>query len=334
MPIRGLTDKGAQFAKLGVLRKGAPKPEQGNRPGQDLHHFRFDCDDTDAAAAFRHSYGDEPTHVNVYLPYATTAENFEAFQEEWSASALLHRCDGVTMTRWLGKDNKYHDDPQPCTGNCKPVGRLMVIIPELRRFAYVTVQTTSKHDIMTLQSNLEAAEMLRGDLRGIPFVVSRRPREISTPRAGKDDKASRVRTEKWLLSIEPAPAWVRYELAAMERAALPAGTIKALPDGRSLNIVDGEILDDPEMDEPDEEDPPPAPEIKTVAAPFDRAKCISKIRKDWAKERDLTEDLAVQNEETSLDLSRIEDEALVRLNRTVYQRVAALREAETAVTTT
>jgi hypothetical protein len=332
MAIKGLTDRGAQFPRIGTLRKGAERPEDGKRPGADLKWFRFDSDDEEAVRAFQESYGTQPTHVNVYLPYQSTGQNFEAWQEAWSASALIHRCDGVTMTRWLGNDNKYHDDPQPCTGGCKAVGRLMVIIPELRRFAYVTVQTTSKHDIMTLQSNLEAAEMLRGDLRGIPFVVSRRPREISTPRDGKDGK-SRMRAEKWLLSIEPAPTWVRYELAAMERAALPAGTLKALPDGRSLNIVDGEILDDPELedDESEEQPPSPPPAVRLTAAA--RTTAIKRIRAMWADERDMTDDLAAQNTETDADLERLADDALMRLGQTVKARIEAL-QVPAAVTTT
>ena len=48
MPIIGLTDRPASFPQIGILRKGAPKPERG--PGRDLKHFRFDTDDTDAAA--------------------------------------------------------------------------------------------------------------------------------------------------------------------------------------------------------------------------------------------------------------------------------------------
>lgn len=332
MPIRGLTDRGAAFPRIGTLRKGAPKKD--NRPGSDLHHFRFDSDDAAATAAFAAAYGDEPNFISVYLPYATTGENFQAWQEEWSASSLLHRCDGVTCELWLTKKNTYSHEPKPCPGGCKPTGRLMAIVPELRRFAYVTVLTTSIHDIMELQANLEATEALRGDLRGIPFILSRRPREISTPR--QDGK--RARTEKWLLSIEPAPAWVGHQLRAMERAALPDG-IKALTDGSHVDTTTGEVVehDAPDFDneaEPEVIQPAPPPK---PAAKIDRGVLIKGIRKRWAEERGLTTDLVEQNQETDLDLEGLpvgsdadgpEAQTLFGLGRRIRARVDDLKARE------
>lgn len=334
--IKGLTDRGASFPKLGALRKGAPK--EGSRPGSDLHHFRFDSDDAAATAAFTAAYGDEPNYISVYLPYATTEENFQAWKEEWSASSLRHRCDGETMTRWLKTDGSYSDEPKPCPGNCKPAGRLMVIVPELERFAYVTVLTTSIHDIMELQANLEATEALRGDLRGIPFVLSRKPRQISTPRG--DGK--RVRVEKWLLSIEPGQAWVSHQLQAMERAALPVGSVKLLSDGRNLDTVTGEIMEPPYEDEEPEATPEPAiieQEPQAPPAKLERAVLIKGIRKLWVEERSLTNDLATQNIETDIDLATLpigskhddpQMATLCALGKRIRARVDALKQDQHA----
>jgi uncharacterized protein YjiS (DUF1127 family) len=334
MPIKGMTDRQAQFPKLGTLRKGEPKPDGSNRPGKDLEGFRFDSDDAAATEAFLEAFGDEPRRVNVLLPFRTAAENFQAWREEWTASSLKHRCDGETMTLWLN-GAAYSQAPKACTGGCKPVGRLMVIIPELRRLAYVTVLTTSIHDIMTLQENLDAAEMLRGDLRGIPFVLSRRPREISTPRAN----GQRARTEKWLLSIEPAPHWVGHQLQVMERAAphwvghqlqvmeraaLPH--VKALPDGQHVDTITGEVLDAPRF-----EDPEGAIEGEVVAVsppaakPFDRAKAIQRIRELGRQERDLGSEFAEQNQENLLVLEDLSDDELLDLGTRRKERVSALK---------
>ena len=216
MAIIGLTDRGASFPQIGVLRKGGEKKDE-RKPGPDLKHFRFDTDDEDALSAFHSIYGDEPRAVRVFVPFATVAENFEAWREEWTAGSLKHRCDGQTCVRWLN-GSAYSDKPKPCPGGCKPTGRLKVIIPELKRLAYVTVLTTSIHDIMTIQANLMALEAARNDLRGIPMLLRRSPREISTPGNG-----NRVRREKWLITIEAQPSWVELQLTAQQRAALPAG---------------------------------------------------------------------------------------------------------------
>lgn len=223
MPIPSLTDgiKNA-FPRVGVLRKGAPKPNE-KQPGKDLKWFRFVTDDEAAAATFAEAFGDNPARINVMLPFATVDENFEAWMEEWGAGSLKHRCDGEVCVIWQDDNGEYKRTPKPCPGNCKPTGRLMVIIPELRRLAYVQVLTTSKHDIIELTANLRAAEdtahMMRQDLRGIPFVLTRVPREISTPPRGNGNK--RIRAEKWLLHIEPAPHWVSMQIEAAQRMAMP-----------------------------------------------------------------------------------------------------------------
>jgi hypothetical protein len=254
MAIKGLTDRGASFPQLGTLRKGAPKVDE-KRPGQDLKHFRFDSDDADAMSRFRTVYGDEPTSIRVFLPFRTAAENFEAWQEHWSAGALQHRCDGETCVLWLTPRNTYSQETKACPhlnidkaekNRCKPTGRLKVIIPELRRLAYVTVLTSSLHDIMALTGQLEAIESMRGDLRGIPMILRRQPREISTP-SGADGK--RRRMEKWLLSIEAAPTWVDLQLQAQEQAALPAP--RALLPAPPANPMTGEVWDADDEDEPE-----------------------------------------------------------------------------------
>ena len=241
MPILGLTDRGAAFPRIGTLRKGGPKVSD-RQPGQDLKdYFRLDTQDAEVARTFARAYGDRPNDIRVMLPYATTAENFDTWQEEWSAGALRHRCDSRTCVRYLHEDGTYHDDPRPCPGGCKPAGRLVIWIPELQRAGVIVVPTTSIWDIIELQSNLDAAQAMRGDLRGIPFILRRAPRKISTP--GPDGK--RRRLEKWLLSIEPAPDWVRLQLAASARAALPADDHLML----SAPLVDedtGELIEDDE----------------------------------------------------------------------------------------
>lgn len=225
--IKGLTDRNAAFPRIGELRKGGEKTAGGI--GRDLDYFRFTSDDKDAIEAFKAAYGDTPRSIRCYLPYATPEQNFGAWMEEWQAGGLIRRCDGENIV--IGRNgNAYNRNAQPCMKangkpcGCKQVGRLMVIIPELRRFAYVLAQTTSIHDIIEIHSNLTAAMQIRGDLRGVPFILSRKPREISTP--DPKDPNKRVRREKWLLSIEPAPAWVQEQIAQLpafdEPAALPA----------------------------------------------------------------------------------------------------------------
>lgn len=198
---------------------------------------------------FNDCYHENPTSVNCYFPFQTADENFSAWVEEWGAGSLKWRGDGEKLVLWQKPDGSYSQEPKPQPANGgKEIGRLKIVIPELKRLAYVTALTSSINDIMEMSSVLEAYEAMRGDLRGIPFVLSRVPRMVSTP--GADGK--RVRREKWLWHLEAQPVWVQAQLSVMQRAALPTGTAQ-LESGAIADIETGEILDDDyEYEEPAE----------------------------------------------------------------------------------
>ena len=268
MPIKGLTDRGAPtFPKIGDIRKGAKKTDP-KRPGPDLTYFRFASitGEEEVAALFAEIYGDEPREINVFLPFDETSRNFEAWMERHTASALQCRGDGETAFLWREKGKMQHAPkkcPSPRCADCVETGRLKIIVPELKRLAYVTVHTTSIWDIIELTANLDALRKLTGNgVKGIPLVLKRRPRSISTP-----TKDGSVRREKWLLSIEADPRWVKAQLAAMERAALPAGDYTHIEAPEVDTITDeitgewdGELFDqnEPEVDESPADDTSPA----------------------------------------------------------------------------
>jgi len=258
MPIKGLTDRGTPtFPKIGDIRKGAPKPSKGI--GKDLTYFRaiFSPGEEEAAALFDQVYGPEPREINIFLPFDEIARNFEAWQEEHVASGLQHRCDGETCVLWRDENGEMHHTPKPCPGGCVPVGRLRIIVPELRRLAYLVVHTGSKWDIIELMRNLLALRKLTGNgLKGIPLVLKRRPRMVSTPRGN----GRRARQEKWLLSIEADPRWVEAQLRAMEIASLPAFSDSLLLDeevaeSEPEEASEGELIEEPEA-------PPSSPFIE------------------------------------------------------------------------
>ena len=265
MPILPLQrNRAPQFPCIGKLRKGGAKRRnaQGKEiMGVDLNYFRFTTDDAHVAETFAAYYGAQPQSIDVFLPYATTAENFGAWLEEYTAGGMARRCDGETQHFHRDADGKGNTTPVKCERlcgrkcGCKEVGRLAVIVPQLARLASVTVETHSLYDIMQLTENLQAAEALRGDLRGIPFILSRRDREISTPGEG----GKRTRRTKSLLFIEPNPEWVARQLESMRLAALPIVDVPALqaPAMRRITgpvTVDADDFDDEEEDDGDEMD--------------------------------------------------------------------------------
>lgn len=338
MPIKRLTPTREQiaFPRLGVLRKGGEKRTRtkNNREyeifGEDLDYFRFDTDDTQALADFTRIFGEHPRTVRVVLPYPTMEQNFSVWQEAYTAGALQHRCDGETCVRWLGLDGKYHDEPIPCPSldlpendktRCKPVGRLQVLIPDLRRLAHVIVLTHAINDILELQKNMLALEQWRGDLRGIVWAISRKPVEISTP----NDTGGRVRREKWLLFMEPMADYATSLLQATTQAALGSGVIAALPDGRNANTETGEIFEiEPE---PVVVTPAVVEQIPDSAnAPTDKKQqLIAQINDWWRYEAELGGDTPI--DELGQNLQNLLPPELKALAKTIEARCTTLEAA-------
>lgn len=265
MPIKGLTDRGLAFPEIGQIRKGAKKTE--NRPGADLTYFRVEFDEQEpkAAARFAEVYKDKPAFIRIMFPFSEIERMWDAWYEAYTAGRMVARSDGEYIVYQL--DNKgdiiVHDgvDLQgnkvrhPTDGiaghdykgnpvKFKATGRLKVIIPELSRAAYLTVMTTSVHDIANISAQLGAFKELNGGvLAGIPFLLRRRPKEISTPSGANGQRARRV---KWLISIEADPEWVKAKLKEVRTLALPQVN-------ESLLLPNGEVEQGTDY-EPDEDE--------------------------------------------------------------------------------
>jgi len=262
MPIYGLTDRGLAFPCIGKIRKGAKKTKE-TEPGRDLDHFRveFDAGEDTTAEIFRKFYGDEPRTINFIFPPHSEMEDIASFWlEAYTAGRMVARSDGKVYTyridtntgeimtlnginKTTGKEDIY--DPGIPAGYyeskkrnsqvpifCKPVGRMKLVIPELRRAAWLLASTTSVHDCINLSSQIQAYMTDYGNIANIPFVLKRTPRMISTP--SLEDPTKKVRREKWLLSIEVNPSWFgrlldkRQEM--MNHMIQPGGTL-GLPSG-------------------------------------------------------------------------------------------------------
>jgi hypothetical protein len=278
-PIYGLTNRPLTFAEIGQIRKGGEKTIVNGKPsiGRDLDYFRVVFDENEKAShdEFCKAYGDKPKMINILLPFDDISRVWDAYLEAYTAGRMIARTDGEKFIYWVDPSTgefkvsnsepytKY--EPGQSVGQyisrdkkvdiyCKPVGRLHVVIPELKRLAYLTLMTGSKHDIAIISAQLEAIKTItHGKISGIPLTLKRVQRMISIPSEG----GKRVRVAKWMLSIEASPKWVEAQINSMqmlsyaETAALPAGDfIDDMPETDDESTVDNYGADTPELPEP------------------------------------------------------------------------------------
>ena len=276
--IKGLTDRGLAFPEIGQIRKGSPKTknERGIEVvGKDLKYFRveFDQNEQESIKKFQEVYGKEPTEINIFLPFKEVSRVWDAYYEAYTAGRMIARADGEkflykvdsqtgVVEVYNGEPETKFDKSQPVgfyvttKGEKKPifarpVGRLRVIVKELKRLAYLTVLTTSIYDILNISQELDAIEYINGNsISGVPLVLKRVPRMISTP--SSDGK--RARREKWLLSIEAHPKWVDSKIPNMEALSYPVA--QGLLHPAEIPMLPASNQTDIDADEDDSDIPP------------------------------------------------------------------------------
>lgn len=291
MAIKGLSTDIAALPCLGKLRKGAPgEMKNGYKTyGKDLQSFRLDTPDKAITEKFTAEYGDGK-RICIMFPYATKAENWSAWMEEYSAGGFIRRCDTETQHMHRTADGKISKQPIPCkadgknTCKCTRIGRLSVLIYGIQRMGYFAVETHSINDIANIEQALNAYQAFFGQLSGIPFWLSRVEVEISTP----SDKGTsgRARRKKWLIRLEVDPRFFEMWLNRFENKTRIAllGAPDSTPvirspmpnddDGDTLISIDehGEIIDHKPTPAPDQPKTEPSPldtalaEIKAIRA--------------------------------------------------------------------
>ncbi|HBF40462.1 MAG TPA: hypothetical protein DDW19_01375 [Anaerolineaceae bacterium] len=278
MSIKGLTDRGQQFPEIGRIKKGSPKQknERGVEVmGKDLKYFRveFDPSNEDAIKTFHEVYGEQPQAIRILLPFNEIHRMWDAYYEAYTAGRMIARADGerylFLVNPQTGQTVVANGEPQMEFKKeepvgfyfsqkkekkpifAKPIGRLRVIVPELRRLAYLTLQTTSIYDILNISSQLDAISFItNGHITGVPLILKRVPRMISCP----SSDGQKVRREKWLISIEADPAWVNAKVASMNALSYPQDMVALLPSGDKTAEVPPSVQRGIDQSNPDEAD--------------------------------------------------------------------------------
>jgi hypothetical protein len=291
-----------RLRSIGKIRKGE---RRGNQL-IDLDYFRFTANESfkGAEEAFERVYGAEPRMLMGHLPFPTVEENFTTWKERWGGKiGLIHRCNGVHMVQWLDDDHNYVTDydlalekpcpfgpaaekepPQDATP-CKQVGRLSLILPALMEelvtngaeygldhapLGFVTLVTTSEHDLANLTRELMALENQggRNGLRGMPVIVRRVLEEVGVRFEGSNGQKVKTKSKKWMLHVETTNQYIMERLEAQQKRRQLEAEHGVIEEARQLmapesDVVDAEIVDDEspfdegegEGDEEQESDP-------------------------------------------------------------------------------
>ena len=178
----------AEVGKIKIGGKGAlKKGSKGNefRLPEKHDHFtittrvRGQDDNFERDEAIHQKIGLEPTELNVRLPFDEPSENFQSQMQQYEGRTFIWRCDGEEA------ENVKSGQTGPCQRdtekgcNCKPYGRLRVILEDAPMFGGVYVfRTTSWESIRNIQSALGQFHVMFGALSGLPLKLKLYPAEV------------------------------------------------------------------------------------------------------------------------------------------------------------
>lgn len=234
------------FPRIGKLHKGARRTEEDikkKRPGKDLPYFRieFEPQFEHLRPAWEEMYTTRPTFFDpVYVFGQTIEEAFDFWFEEWTASTLLHRCNGREQVLWFDQNPKVqrhsraripcrYDAPKgqrpPGCGDCRLVGRLNLMLPKFIDatgvLGYIMAETHATNDITEIYTTLNTVAY-SGPLFGVQFRFGRAPKTISVPKTDRNtgERSGRMKVEKSLFHLYVNEDYTRnYFLPGLRAAA-------------------------------------------------------------------------------------------------------------------
>ena len=231
------------FPEVGSIHKGEPK--DGQRFGADLNErFRveFAPDTTEAQMRFYAAYDTyHPMEIRGMIASTSVWDSWYFANEAYTSggqliaaaddSHFLHLRNPVTgellvrngeplMEYAPGQVFAYQRGEREFEAKLKPSGRLNLFLPELEQFVIFTLKTSSFYDRINIEKHLAAIQGLanalnNGNAAGIPIRVYRRQGWVTWNKPG----GGAIRSQKWLVNIEPAPAWAKQAMKKLSNFA-------------------------------------------------------------------------------------------------------------------
>lgn len=261
MPVEGVSNV-RRLPRLGFIRLGIKKMSQGGKEyPSEVDYFILDPKtgnpswDAELKAQFAKLYGEKPTCIKICFPPAPREMVFPQWRKAYTQGALLVcKGDGVeaaASTEEWAKRLPALDPPRDergmfrvqCAGEecpyaaerkCRITATLQVMLPEVRGTGCWQINTSSFHNIVTLNSAFDWLEGLCGRSAMIPVNLMRVPEAIAFE--GK-------RTTHYLLKVDQQSV----SLMDLQKAALIPVTRFALPPPDETR---DELLDPPGGHEP------------------------------------------------------------------------------------
>jgi len=171
MTIEGLSHR-RRLTRAGIIRLGIKDKKPGGK------EYPKEVDYFVCPPLVREVYGTHPKELIIMFPVEDETMFFSQFYKLYGNGILLCRGDGIEGTFWDFDKGDFAKRACPCDrmkkGDCKPVGILQFMLPEVKESVGVwQISTSSKNSIIDINSGIDFVRGVAGRVAMIPLILKR-----------------------------------------------------------------------------------------------------------------------------------------------------------------
>jgi hypothetical protein len=188
MPIKNLSEA-RRLPRLGKIHLGVKKVSEksGKEYPTETSYFVV-------PAEVEAVFGKNPTQLRVMFPI----ENDEVFFPQWykcyGTNLLKCKGDGEKAFTWDEENGGMKEIPCPCPklegGDCKQIGILQFLLPEVPGAGTWQITTSSKNSIIDINSSIAFIRGICGRIRMIPLILKREEMVMQRTENGQPKKST------------------------------------------------------------------------------------------------------------------------------------------------
>lgn len=185
MPIKGLSDI-RRLPRLGSIHLGVKKTASSGK------EYPAEVDYFVCPPAVQAVFGEKPTELRIMFPVDNDGVFFQQWNKRYTTSLLQCKGDGEKAFTW-GDDGNMKEIPCPCEklgAECKPIGTLQFLIPDVPGAGVWQITTSSKTSIVDVNSSIAFVRATCGRVHMIPLILKREKREMQRVEGGQTKKST------------------------------------------------------------------------------------------------------------------------------------------------
>jgi hypothetical protein len=186
MPIKNLSDI-RRLPRLGSIHLGIKKVASSGK------EYPAEVDFFVCPPAVQAVFGEKPTELRIMFPVDNDAVFFQQWNKCYTTNLLQCKGDGEKAFTWDAENGGMKEIPCPCEKlgkECKPIGVLQFLLPDVPGAGVWQITTSSKTSIVDVNSSIAFVRSICGRIHMIPLILKREKREMQRIEDGKPKKST------------------------------------------------------------------------------------------------------------------------------------------------